>query len=189
VTIHNADTDRLNQRISALRTQHPDMTLGRARVVASRHLAEEAGTQWLIPFDDVVHLTSDELKVYMAQFPSDKSKKPQVMYSDSEERAQAAEAFIAAQSAEALARQDERHRRARIEKTRQPFEEAWQQDLNKYGSEAAAVYGLPVDERLRNAAARASSADEAARIREAIGYTPPKSSWFDGSDDEPEAES
>jgi hypothetical protein len=188
MTIHNAEAERLNQRIGALRTQHPDMTYGRARVVASRQLAEESGGEWLIPADDVEHLTSDELKVYMTQFPFDEEKRPTVRFSDDEERERATEAALDAQLAQALARQEDRQRQARIEKTRQPFEQAWQQDLNKYGSEGAARYGLPVDERLRSAAARATSAEEAARLREAIGYKPPKSSWFDDSDNETEVE-
>jgi hypothetical protein len=189
MTISNADADRLSQRIGALRTQHPDMTHGRARVVASRQLAEESRGTWLILADDVEHLTSEELKVYMGQFPFDDEKRPTVRFSDDEERERAAQAALDAQLAGAEARQEDRQRRARIEKTRQPFEQAWQQDVDKYGAEAAGVYGLPVDERLHNAAARAASTEEAARFREAIGYKPPKSSWFDGSDDETEAES
>jgi hypothetical protein len=174
----------LQERIAALRIQHPDLTQARAGVLARRQLAEAAGTTWLVPADDVVELTSEELRAYMAQFPFDKDKNPTVRFSDDEERERAAEAALAEQSAAALARQEDRHRRARIEKTRRPFEDAWQQDVHKYGPAAAPVYGIQVDERLRNAASQAASAEEAARFREAIGYTPPTSSWFDGSDDE-----
>ncbi len=183
--MNNPNAERqLKERIDALRITTPDMTFARARVVARRQLAEGAGTTWLVPFDEVEHLTAEEQRAYMAQFPFDKDRNPTIRFSDDDERARAAEATNAALMTGALARQEERHRTGRVQRSRTPFEEAWQQDLNRFGPDGALVYGMSVDDRLRNAAASASSPEEAARFREAVGYKAPTTSgsWFDSLD-------